>query len=162
NRDRNGWNWSEKAERNGPDAQKDATNTGIEVEKDDPKELDWYSRKAEKDNSDGWLIQDNSKEPAYAKEEAPNIGIEVEKDNSNKQTSDRSCHEKESGAEKNVLISLQKPADLKIEDPAGLNNEPIKMDHQRPADIELAVEESEPDFYQKLEDTEDEKEIIND
>ncbi|CAG8806819.1 10279_t:CDS:2, partial [Cetraspora pellucida] len=106
-------------------------------EKNDPKELDWYSRKTEKGNSDGWLTQDNPKEPAYAKEETPNIGIEVEKDNSNKQTSDRSCHEKESRAEKN-------------------------MDYQRPADIELAVEESESDFYQELEDTEDKKKIIND
>ncbi|CAG8481437.1 14648_t:CDS:2 [Cetraspora pellucida] len=84
------WAWEEVLE-----SLLETLNIGIEVEKDDPKGLEWYLEKAE-------------------------------------------------------------------EDPAGLNNEPIKMDHQRPADIEHAVEESKPDFYQEFEDTEDEKKVNND
>ncbi|CAG8772596.1 18066_t:CDS:1, partial [Cetraspora pellucida] len=89
-----------------------ATNTGIEVEKDDPKGLEWYSEKAEEGNSDGLLILDDPKEPADTKEGATNTGIEVEKD------------------DPKALGRY-----LKKEDPAGLNNEQIRMDYQRLTDI---------------------------
>ncbi|CAG8613749.1 10106_t:CDS:2, partial [Cetraspora pellucida] len=73
--------------------------------------------KAEEGNSDGLLILNDPKEPANAKEEVPNIGIEVEKDD---------------------------PKALgwysKKENPAGLNNEQIRMDYQRLTDIRPTAE----------------------
>ncbi|CAG8568133.1 15652_t:CDS:2 [Cetraspora pellucida] len=82
----------------------EALNIEIEVEKDDSKKLEWYSKKAKE-------------ESAYAKEEAPNIEIEVKKDNP------KACEWY-----------------LKKKDPAGLNNEQIRIDHQWLNDIKPTTE----------------------
>ncbi|CAG8506472.1 11829_t:CDS:2 [Cetraspora pellucida] len=58
-----------KAEHKDPDLRQDVLNTGIEVEKDDPKGLEWYSEKAEESNADELLILNDPKEPANAKKE---------------------------------------------------------------------------------------------
>ncbi|CAG8739224.1 13636_t:CDS:1, partial [Cetraspora pellucida] len=133
-------------------------NTGIEVEKDDPKGLEWYSERTEEGNSDGLLILNDPKEPANAKEEAPNIGIEVEKDDpkglewySEKAEEGNSdgllilddpkepFNAKEEAPNIGIEVEKDDPKALgrysKKEDPARLNNEQIRMDYQRLTDI---------------------------
>ncbi|CAG8466275.1 15104_t:CDS:2 [Cetraspora pellucida] len=95
-------------------------NIGIVVEKNDPKELEWYLEKAKEDKSDGGLIQDDPKEHVDPNEETLNIGIKVKKDNSNS--------------------SEWYSKKTEEEDPAGLNNEQIRMDYQKHTDIKPMAE----------------------